>query len=169
MIINYRLLYARCRVYKMKLIIVSVIAVAMLIPLDTAVNSSALLHAAGPAKFSFKKSTFTKVEGKQVINKLRTASRKLKSLARKAPSPKLKSADKKKYRADIAKINSVAKQIDNEIAALQKKLSKGDDAQLSNLELQNTLQKQQETLKLMSNIAKTLHDTAMGIIRKIGG
>jgi hypothetical protein len=44
-----------------------------------------------------------------------------------------------------------------------------DDAQLANVDLQNTLQKQQQTLQMMSNISKMLHDTAMSTIRKIGG
>ncbi len=44
----------------------------------------------------------------------------------------------------------------------------GDDAQLANVDLQNMLQKQQQTLQMMSNIAKMLHDTAMAIIRKMG-
>jgi hypothetical protein len=45
----------------------------------------------------------------------------------------------------------------------------GDDAQLANVDLQNWLQKQQQTLQMMSTISKQLHDTAMSIIRKIGG
>ena len=45
----------------------------------------------------------------------------------------------------------------------------GDDAQLANVDLQNMLQKQQQTLQMMSNISKMLHDTGMAIIRKIGG
>ena len=44
-----------------------------------------------------------------------------------------------------------------------------DDAQLANVDLQNMLQKQQQTLQMMSNISKMLHDTAMAVIRKIGG
>ena len=44
-----------------------------------------------------------------------------------------------------------------------------DDAQLANVDLQNVLQKQQQTLQMMSNISKMLHDTAMAVIRKIGG
>ncbi len=44
----------------------------------------------------------------------------------------------------------------------------GDDAQLANMDLQNMLQKQQQTLQMMSNISKMLHDTAMAVIRKIG-
>ena len=44
-----------------------------------------------------------------------------------------------------------------------------DDAQLANVDLQNWLQKQQQTLQMMSNISKMLHDTAMSVIRKVGG
>ena len=47
--------------------------------------------------------------------------------------------------------------------------SVGDDAQLANVDLQNVLQKQQQTLQMLSNISKMLHDTAMSVIRKIGG
>lgn len=47
--------------------------------------------------------------------------------------------------------------------------SVGDDAQLANVDLQNVLQKQQQTLQMMSNISKMLYDTAMSVIRKIGG
>jgi hypothetical protein len=45
----------------------------------------------------------------------------------------------------------------------------GDDAQLANVDLQNALQVQQQTIQMMSNISKMLHDTALAIIRKIGG
>jgi len=55
-------------------------------------------------------------------------------------------------------------------AELEQQLqSVGDDAQLANVELQNVLQKMQQTLQSISNIAKTMHDTAMAVIRKIGG
>ncbi len=47
--------------------------------------------------------------------------------------------------------------------------SVGDDSQLVNVDLQNILQKQQQTLQMMSNISKMLHDTATSVIRKIGG
>ena len=46
--------------------------------------------------------------------------------------------------------------------------SVGDDAQLANVDLQDTLQKQQATLQLVSNISKMLYDTATAVIRKIG-
>jgi multidrug resistance efflux pump len=45
----------------------------------------------------------------------------------------------------------------------------GDDAQLANVDLQNVLQKQQQTLQMLSNMSKSLHDTAKAVIRKIGG
>jgi hypothetical protein len=35
--------------------------------------------------------------------------------------------------------------------------------------LQNILQKQQQTLQMLSNMSKAIHDTAMSVIRKIGG
>jgi hypothetical protein len=44
-----------------------------------------------------------------------------------------------------------------------------DDAQLANVGLQSMLQKQQQTLQMMSNISKMIHDTAMAVIRRIGG
>jgi hypothetical protein len=46
--------------------------------------------------------------------------------------------------------------------------SMGDDAQLGNIDLQNTLQKQQQTIQMMSNVSKMLHDTGLAVIRKIG-
>ena len=45
----------------------------------------------------------------------------------------------------------------------------GDDAQLANVDLQNILHKQQQTLQMMSNISKMLFDTAQSVIRKVGG
>ena len=60
--------------------------------------------------------------------------------------------------------------LENAIKGLEEKLSGvGDDAQLANVDLQNVLQKQQQTLQMMSNISKMLHDTALSIIRKMGG
>ncbi len=60
--------------------------------------------------------------------------------------------------------------LDAYIKGLEEKLnSVGDDAQLANVDLQNMLQKQQQTLQMLSNISKMLHDTAMAVIRKIGG
>ena len=42
------------------------------------------------------------------------------------------------------------------------------ESELDEVDLQNMLQKQQQTIQMMSNISKVLHDTAMAIIRKIG-
>ena len=51
----------------------------------------------------------------------------------------------------------------------EEKLSEtGDDAQLANIDMQNMLQKQQQTMQMMSQISKTLHDPAMAVVRKIG-
>jgi hypothetical protein len=44
----------------------------------------------------------------------------------------------------------------------------GEDAQLANIDLQDVLQKQQQTIQVLSNVSKMLHDTAMAVIRKIG-
>jgi len=45
---------------------------------------------------------------------------------------------------------------------LEKGLStQGEDAQLANIDLQNALQKQQQTLQIMSNVMKTKYDTEM--------
>ena len=46
--------------------------------------------------------------------------------------------------------------------------SLGDDAQLLNSDLQNTMQKQQEFINMLSNISKLLSNTALAVIRKIG-
>ena len=72
-------------------------------------------------------------------------------------------------RVPRAEVNNVAL-LDNEIARWEEQLAAiGDDAQLANIDLQNALQKQQQTLQMMSNISKMLHDTAMAVIRKMGG
>lgn len=60
--------------------------------------------------------------------------------------------------------------LENEIAKWEERLNSiGDDSQLANVDLQNLLQKQQQTLQMLSNISKLLHDTATAVIRKIGG
>lgn len=59
--------------------------------------------------------------------------------------------------------------IDSLLGKWEEKLSEtGEDAQLANIDLQNMLQKQQQTMQMMSQISKMLHDTAMAVIRKIG-
>lgn len=52
----------------------------------------------------------------------------------------------------------------------EERLSKlNGDEQLANVDMQNMEQRQQQTLQMMSQISKMLHDTAMAVIRKIGG
>ena len=59
--------------------------------------------------------------------------------------------------------------LESYIESLEDQLnSVGDDSQLANVDLQNMLQKQQQTMQMMSSISKMLHDTAMAVIRKIG-
>lgn len=43
----------------------------------------------------------------------------------------------------------------------------GDDSQLANVDLQSTLQKQQQMLQMLSNLSKQLHDTAKSVIQNI--
>jgi len=45
----------------------------------------------------------------------------------------------------------------------------GDDVQLANIDLQNALQKQEQTMEELFAIAKMLHDTAMLILNKKKG
>jgi hypothetical protein len=61
-------------------------------------------------------------------------------------------------------------QLKSYVEGLERDLSSvGDDAQIAQLDLQNMLQKQQQILQTLSNVSKVLFDTAMAIIRKIGG
>lgn len=60
-------------------------------------------------------------------------------------------------------------QLEQYIADLEQQLTvAGNDAQVANIDLQNMLQKQQQTVQMITNISKMLHDTAMAIVRKIG-
>ena len=138
------------------------------------------------------KPTNTKSEGQVLLEQMRAASVELKELADRNEGPKMRrrtgeKADRKPpeykrsserlrhkeravaHRESIEKIRAVAKNIDAEIVKWEQKLSSaGDDAQLANIDLQNMLQKQQQTLQTISNVSKMLHDTGMAIIRKIG-
>lgn len=60
-------------------------------------------------------------------------------------------------------------ELDSYIKKLEDDLnSVGDDAQLANVDLQNSLQNQQHTLQMMSSASKVLYDTALAIVRKVG-
>src|SRR5262245_38629173 len=61
-------------------------------------------------------------------------------------------------------------QVEKEIAAWEERLnSLGDDAQRSALDLQAAMQKQQQLMQTLSNVSKTLHDTAKAIIQNLRG
>lgn len=78
--------------------------------------------------------------------------------------------------SDLEFITRHADRVDDKIKSLQTGLSVledqlatiGDDAQLANIDLQNSLQKQQQALQTLSSITKSMHDTAMATIRNIG-
>lgn len=72
-------------------------------------------------------------------------------------------------RVPPVEVNSIAL-LDNQIRRWEDRLaSTGDDAQLANIDLQSALQRQQQTLELLSTISESLHDTAMAIIRNLRG
>ncbi len=77
---------------------------------------------------------------------------------------------KSRLQQKVQEMRRTNRALEQDLNALETKLrTVGDDSQLANIDLQNILQKQQQTLISMSNISKLLHDTAMSIIRKIGG
>ncbi len=63
-----------------------------------------------------------------------------------------------------ASLGAVALGVETLDAALE---SVADDELLADVDLQNILQRQQQTLQMMSNISKMLHDTAAAIIRNL--
>jgi hypothetical protein len=122
-------------------------------PRDPAIQIAAGGEIPEPAKFF---SNLT-AEGKQVAKGLRNS----------------EIADKLKPGSNLDLNRSSAglkNSFEEEIKKQEEKLNAlGDDAQLANVDLQNVLQKQQQTLQMMSNISKMLYDTAQGVIRKMGG
>ena len=76
---------------------------------------------------------------------------------------------KRRMRANPAAFQEVTpRMLDAEITKWQAKLTMiRADAQLANVDLQGSLQKQQQTMQMMSNIMKMMHDSAMSITRKI--
>ncbi len=93
------------------------------------------------------------------------ARRKTEEVRRAAEAVKRAADDAAKRAAEETARRAQAEQL----AAQEKLNSIGDDAQLANVDLQNILQKQQQTLQMMSNISKMLYDTAQSVIRKMGG
>ena len=68
----------------------------------------------------------------------------------------------------LSKVDQKIKALQTGLEVLEEKLSStGDDAQLANIDLQNSLQKQQQTLQTLSNILKSQHDTLKAIISNV--
>lgn len=82
------------------------------------------------------------------------------------------SEEKKVYRYTLGEEQAPedTEDLSKYIKELEERLSvAGDDAQLANIDLQNLLQEQQQTMQTMSNVSKMLHDTAMVIIKRLDG
>jgi len=62
----------------------------------------------------------------------------------------------------VAQLQSLVNQMESALDTV------GDDSQLANVDLQNMLQKQQQTIQMLSGIEKLMNDTAMSVIRHIG-
>lgn len=96
---------------------------------------------------------------------------------RKLDDPAQPSGSSTQYQeSDLEFIQRHADRIDAKIGSLQTGLevleerlaTAGDDAQLTNLDLQNAMQKQQQTLQTISNVMKSMQDTQMATISRIG-
>ena len=104
------------------------------------------------------------------IERMRIASSELRALVGLRPPGSQIGPQRVFLPQDVARVNQVASELDLAIRDWEARLNtRGDDAQLANIELQNILQRQQQTLQTISNVSKALHDTAMAIIRKMGG
>ena len=67
------------------------------------------------------------------------------------------------------KIDAKIKSLQTGLEVLEEKLATaGDDAQLANIDLQNVLQKQQQALQMISNVMKSMQDTQLATISRIG-
>ena len=68
----------------------------------------------------------------------------------------------------LANIDLQIKALKTGLDVLEEKVSLMDeDSQLANIDLQNSLQKIQQTLQTLSNVSKAAHDTAMASIRNM--
>ncbi|MFB5608454.1 MAG: hypothetical protein ACE5RI_05025, partial [Candidatus Nitrosomaritimum yanchengensis] len=68
----------------------------------------------------------------------------------------------------LANIDLQLKALETGLDVLEEKVSLTDeDTQLANLDLQNSLQRQQQTLQTLSNVSKAAHDVAMASIRNM--
>ena len=68
---------------------------------------------------------------------------------------------------DFAKAQK--EQLEKYIAELEQELSSVDEEnKMAYSDLQNALQRQSQTIQMLSNVSKILHDTAKAVIEKIG-
>ena len=110
----------------------------------------------------------TKTEGKKFVLELKAASSDLKKLARTPAPTTLSAAGESAYVAMTNEIEITADMIDKYIASLEEQISSVEDnVQLATADFQKQMQQQQQTLQTLSNILKTLHDSATAIIRNI--
>ena len=73
------------------------------------------------------------------------------------------------YVSSASSVRQTREEIEAQIQDMEERLQTlGDDAQLANIDLQSALQRTQQTLQMLSNVSKMMHDTAMEVIRKIG-
>ena len=71
-------------------------------------------------------------------------------------------------RSTLGKIEKKLTEEEKKLKELEKNLNEVDDnVELENIDLQTILKEKQETTQMMSEIAKTLHETAMAVIRKM--
>jgi hypothetical protein len=68
-------------------------------------------------------------------------------------------------RAERDRLADRLREVDAELA----RLDPADDQQLTDMDLQSALQKQQQTLQTMSNVSKSMHDTAKALIQNMRG
>ena len=74
----------------------------------------------------------------------------------------------KDLRAKAQKMQKESLKMQREVAVLNKTLAgMGDDAQLQNLKIQQSLQKSTQMIQMMSNLMRTNHDTMNKIIRNM--
>ncbi len=71
---------------------------------------------------------------------------------------------------DAAAVTNSFQSLDKLVIAMEQSLKPiGDAAQLSDIDLQEAIKQQQQTLQTISNVSKMMHDTAMAAIRNTRG
>ncbi len=71
-------------------------------------------------------------------------------------------------KSTLSKMKKELTEEEEKMQELEKKFNDvDDDAELANIDLQDMLRKQQETIQMMSEIAKMLHSTGVAVVRKM--